>query len=407
VFFATAGIALFLTACGGGSSGGGDVTTVDAAADRPLNVAPEISGAAATQIAEDSVYRFTPGATDVDGDSLTFSITNRPAWASFDSSTGELTGIPRNAHVGNYSNIVISVSDGLASASLPAFTIRVSNTNDAPVISGTPATRVNADSYYNFRPSADDVDNGDTLRFSIQNRPSWASFNTTSGQLSGIPDNGAVGVYSGIAISVSDGTVSRSLSAFSITVSGSVAGNTAPVISGSPATSVAAGSAYDFRPQASDANNDTLQFSISGRPSWANFNTGTGRLSGTPAAGDARTYTGIVISVSDGSAVRSLPAFNITVSDNTPQTGSISLNWRAPTRRANGDSLAINEIDGYRLYYGTRSGQYQYSINVTNGQTTSYVVNDLPLDTYYVVVTAYDVAGLESSYSNEAVKPAQ
>ncbi|HNR23666.1 MAG TPA: hypothetical protein PKL49_11670, partial [Steroidobacteraceae bacterium] len=44
--------------------------------------------------------------------------------------------------------------------------------------------------------------------------------------------------------------------------------NTPPVISGTPATAVQAGQAYAFTPSASDADNDTLTFSVGGLPSW-------------------------------------------------------------------------------------------------------------------------------------------
>ena len=73
----------------------------------------------------ESAYRFTPAASDTDGDRLRFSITNKPSWASFDTATGELSGTPVNADAGVTSNIVISVSDGIATASLPAFSIEV------------------------------------------------------------------------------------------------------------------------------------------------------------------------------------------------------------------------------------------------------------------------------------------
>ncbi|TMN63495.1 hypothetical protein CWB85_21680, partial [Pseudoalteromonas sp. S1727] len=64
---------------------------------------------------------------------LSFSIINKPSWASFNTSTGELSGTPDNSHVGSYAAITISVSDGTVSASLAPFTLAVTNTNDAPV----------------------------------------------------------------------------------------------------------------------------------------------------------------------------------------------------------------------------------------------------------------------------------
>jgi len=107
------------------------------------------------------------------------------------------------------------VSDGTATASLPAFSINVTNgTNRAPVISGTPARSVSVGSAYSFRPTASDPD-GNTLTYSIANRPSWATFNTSTGQLSGTPSASQVGTYNNITIRVSDGRATASLAAFS------------------------------------------------------------------------------------------------------------------------------------------------------------------------------------------------
>lgn len=92
-----------------------------------------------------------------------------------------------------------------------------SPTNRAPTISGTAPAAVNASSLYSFVPTAADAD-GDTLAFSIQNQPAWATFNTTTGRLSGTPAASDVGSYASITISVSDGAANTSLNAFTIVV---------------------------------------------------------------------------------------------------------------------------------------------------------------------------------------------
>jgi hypothetical protein len=63
---------------------------------------------------------------------MSFSITNKPAWATFSIATGQLSGTPAATDVGTYSGIVISVSDGFASAALPAFSIRVTPATPPP-----------------------------------------------------------------------------------------------------------------------------------------------------------------------------------------------------------------------------------------------------------------------------------
>lgn len=61
-----------------------------------------------------------------------------------------------------------------------------SSRNQAPVISGSPPTSATVGRSYDFRPAARDA-NGDRLSFSIANKPTWASFSTRTGRLSGTP----------------------------------------------------------------------------------------------------------------------------------------------------------------------------------------------------------------------------
>ena len=119
------------------------------------NNPPQISGSPASQVVVGNNYSFTPSTSDADGDSLSFGIQNRPGWTQFDVATGRLSGTPSQGTEGTYSDIRISVSDGSASASLPQFSIEVTQTAlgavtlswTAPVTNqdGTPLTDL---SYY-------------------------------------------------------------------------------------------------------------------------------------------------------------------------------------------------------------------------------------------------------------------
>ena len=198
------------------------------------NTAPTIGGTPAASVVAGNSYEFLPQVSDPDGQTLTFSISGKPAWASFSTSTGRLSGTPTSVQVGSYSGIVISVSDGTASASLPSFAINVVAANQSPVISGTPATSVTAGLAYSFTPTASDPD-GQTLTFSISGKPAWASFSTSTGRLSGTPTAAQVGSYSGIVISVSDGTASVSVPSFTIAVTAATS-NTAELAWTAPTT---------------------------------------------------------------------------------------------------------------------------------------------------------------------------
>ncbi len=369
-----------------------------------VNSPPLINGSPATSVTANSGYSFQPGASDPDGDSLTFSIVNKPAWASFNTGSGRLQGTPQNT--GTWNGITISVSDGTDTASLPAFGVRVDPepvVNTAPVISGTPQTVVDANSGYVFQPNASDAD-GDTLTFSVANKPAWAAFSSSTGQLSGTPSAQDAGSFNNIVISVNDGTDTASLPAFGIVVKSPPVVNSPPVISGSPATSVTANSGYSFQPGASDPDGDSLTFSIVNKPAWASFNTGSGRLTGTPLNSDAGSYNNIVISVSDGTDTVSLSMFSIHV---TASTGSLTLSWTAPVSRSDGTPLSLSEIAGYRIYYGSSAGNYPNSVDITNATATSASVSNVQAGNYYVVMTTYDTAGLESAQSGAVAKTAQ
>jgi hypothetical protein len=360
------------------------------------NMPPEISGTPANAVTVNNSYAFSPTVSDPDGDVLTFSIQNMPGWAAFNDQTGALTGTPAAGDEGTYQNIAITVSDSIVSASLPAFSITVNPANAMPTISGTPQASVIAGNAYSFTPTATDP-NGDTLTFSVQNPPAWASFDPASGQLSGTPQMNDVGAYPGIIVSVSDGTFSASLPAFTINVT---AANSAPQISGTPATAVNVGQTYAFTPTASDADGDTLVFSIQNQPAWAQFDAATGALTGVPQAGNVGTYSGIVITVDDGMETAVLPAFSITVSQ--VAMGTATLSWTAPTQNTDGSPL--NNLAGYRIHYGNSPGNYTNTEAVNNAGITSFVVTGLSAGTWYFVSTTINTDGVESAYSNVAQK---
>ena len=179
-----------------------------------------------------------------------------------------------------------------------------------------------------------------------------------------------------------------------------VPSNSAPRISGNPATAVNIGDAYSFIPTASDPDGDSLTFSIANMPGWASFNSATGELSGQPTLGNIGTYSNISISVSDGKASASLSNFAISVN----QMGNLSttLSWTAPTQ--NEDGSALEDLAGYKIYWGTTPGVYTNSATIDTVGTTTYVVENLSPGTYVFVATAYNASGVESRYSSPATK---
>lgn len=116
-----------LAGCLGSERQSGDLLQ-DQTVDQSGNNPPTISGNPPPATTINDLYEFQPTATDADGDALTFSVDNKPNWASFDSATGRLAGEATLGDIGVYQGIVITVSDGNASAALAAFSIEVSQT---------------------------------------------------------------------------------------------------------------------------------------------------------------------------------------------------------------------------------------------------------------------------------------
>lgn len=134
-----------LAGCGGGGSIGAPTSlAASAPAAQTSNKSTQlsVSGAPQATVSSGQAYSFTPAVSNASG-TVTFSVQNAPRWASFNASTGQLSGTPQSGDAGSYGNIVISVSDGQSTATLPAFTITVAEANSgsgSADISWTPPT---------------------------------------------------------------------------------------------------------------------------------------------------------------------------------------------------------------------------------------------------------------------------
>ena len=90
--------------------------------------------------------------------------------------------------------------------------------------------------------------------------------------------------------------------------------------------------------------------------------------------------------------------------DEAPTSADITLSWVAPAEREDGTPISMAELAGYRVYYGTSAGNYTTQVDINNGSTMNVTLSGLATGTYYIVVTAIDVDGRESVYSQEAVQ---
>jgi hypothetical protein len=84
--------------------------------------------------------------------------------------------------------------------------------------------------------------------------------------------------------------------------------------------------------------------------------------------------------------------------------GGVSVSWVPPSENVDGSPLG--DLMEYRIYVGVQSGTYQEIVNVPDPAATSHFLNASP-GNYYVAVTAVDIDGNESAFSNEVLKTVQ
>jgi hypothetical protein len=82
-----------------------------------------------------------------------------------------------------------------------------------------------------------------------------------------------------------------------------------------------------------------------------------------------------------------------------PTTGAATLNWLPPTE--NMDGSALEDLAGYKIYYGTSPNSFPNVISISNPGLSSFVIENLPDNiTYYFSITALNSNGIESRFSN-------
>ena len=179
-------IALIFSSCGGGGT------------TPPINHSPTITSTPITTATVDVLYTYDVDATDPDGDTLTYSLTT-PTGMTINSTTGVINWTPTSAQIGDNA-VTVEVSDGKLSDT-QSFTVIVSESNHAPVITSAPVTSATKDEAYSYDVNATDSD-GDTLVYSLTTKPSGMSINSSTGLITWTPTTS--GNYN-VTVKASDG----------------------------------------------------------------------------------------------------------------------------------------------------------------------------------------------------------
>ncbi len=255
---------------------------------------------------------------DADGDALTLSALNLPDGLAYDSSTSTVSGSPTNAGVGTHT-VTIKANDGNGGSANAYFTLAVTNTNDAPVVSNPPQEQTalvgNAFSMVLATDTFSDVDTGDTLTLSVPDAlPDGLSFNSTTATFSGTPTWDAAGIHT-VTVTADDGNGGSVDAAFELTVEHP---NYAPVVSNPPSDQTALVTQTFLYALAADtftdANvQDQLTLTVAAPlPDGLSFDSATATFSGTPTGAAVGSHT-VSVTADDGNGGSVSAAFVLLV----------------------------------------------------------------------------------------------
>ncbi|MBU2616963.1 MAG: putative Ig domain-containing protein, partial [Nanoarchaeota archaeon] len=214
-------------------------------------------------------------------------------------------------------SFTFKANDGKSNSNIAKISMVVNGintpTNHAPVITSTPVTSVNESSAYTYQVTATDTDE-DALTYSIIQGPGWLSINQNTGKVTGTAQDVNKDSSWKVIIKVSDskGFVTQSYILTVKDVPAIIPTNHAPVITSTPITEVNEDSSYTYQVVATDADGDTLTYSLTRNPVWLSIDSATGLITGTAPDVTEDTYVPIEILVSDGE-------------DSTTQTYSIKV----------------------------------------------------------------------------------
>ena len=179
---------------------GGFVETSFNITVNPVNDAPEFTSSPIINASQDAEYVYNIITKDAENDARTITATLLPSWLSLidnQDGTALLSGIPNEADIGNH-DVKLVVTDVNDASGTQSFTIDVNNVNDPPVITSDPVLTAQELELYEYNIEATDPDVGDSIGFSVINKPSWLNIEAVDryhAKLFGIPPVGFSGNY--------------------------------------------------------------------------------------------------------------------------------------------------------------------------------------------------------------------
>ncbi|OUL33998.1 putative Ig domain-containing protein [Nostoc sp. 106C] len=277
---------------------------------RLVNTPPAINSNPPTVASAGKLYKYQVQATDVDSDSLAYSLVNAPSGMTIDAKTGLIQWTPTNTQLGRQ-DIIVAVNDGQGGSANQSYSLLVSDTavNNAPAITSVPITVAAVDRPYQYQVVAFDPE-GQSLQFALENAPSGMTIDAT-GLLQWHPTISQIGSYT-IKILATDAAGAVAVQNYTLLLRA----NASPIINSHPSLIATLDTVYAYDVIASDVDGDRLTYTLDQASRNLGMTLDTlGRLRWTPTTSNVGSHH-VVLSVSDGVALQQ-QEFDLVVASDT------------------------------------------------------------------------------------------
>ena len=298
---------------------------------RGINVAPIISSTPSTQASVGNPYRYQVKAIDIEGDTLSYRLTDAPEGAQIDELTGLVEWIPDSVGA---SAIAVEVSDRFGASTDHSFYVftAAEAINRAPAITSAPTFDATPGETYSYQVTASDPNPEDSFTFQLLNGSAGMEIDSITGLLSWAPTADDIG-----RVSVTVGAVDESGAIGSQRFNLEVSTNTPPEILSEPKTAAAIGEEYQYDLRARDVDGDSLSYELVSAPEGMTVDN-LGRIRWTPDSVDAGPVT-VEVAVIDSRDARVNQQFELeaAIDDVAPQVEVLASN----TRVGLGESISL------------------------------------------------------------------
>ncbi|QDT46981.1 tRNA(Glu)-specific nuclease WapA precursor [Symmachiella dynata] len=356
-----------------------------------VNHSPEITSTPDRVWIVDKLYRYQATATDADGDQLLWSLDSDVANMEIDPATGELLWLPDASQIGN-TEVTIRVIDPFGGLATQSFLISVSDSNHPPEITSDPPQSGRSGEAYTYNVEATDPDE-DTLVYALDNPPTGMSIDPDTGLISWTPSS--EGSHS-VTVTATDPSGWYAYQTYDLTIY-APASNLPPQINSNPEPTGMVGTVYSYQVNATDPDEDELDYSLGGTPPIGmSIDPDTGLLTWTPAAGQTGVHSVQVI-VSDGTDTDD-QTFEISVRDNAAPVLTAIPDGTLTAGQLYEFDVSATDADGDALTYSLLGAPSNMTIDAGTGrirwQTTLDDINLHP----NITVAVTDPFGLYDTH---------